>query len=136
MLCYNTYSMNIPVSKRHNVSFTFTVAEPWLVNVARYAAATQSSSTPLGGATRAVDGGTSAIWWHGSCSFTLREPNPWWRADLSLIYNVWHVAVTHFKERKLVDCNGICWRSSGHEMDIVVSQIIMKIDSLRRWNSL
>ena len=68
--------------------------------MARHAAAKQSSSAPLGDATRAVDCGMSAIWWHGSCSCTMKEPNPWWRVDLSLVHEVWHVTVTQLKECK------------------------------------
>ena len=96
-----TESLQIACLLSHNVShYSFCKlhsAESGLVNVARYTAATHSTSSPLGDATRAVDGGTSAIWWHGSCSFTSHEENPWWRVDLFLVHDVWHVTVTHFE---------------------------------------
>ncbi|KAI0231624.1 hypothetical protein LSAT2_018021 [Lamellibrachia satsuma] len=74
-----------------------------LVNIACNMAADQSSSTPEGGAMLAVDGNTSAIWWHKTCSYTDREQNPWWRVDLAYVYNVWHVVVTHFEQHLLRD---------------------------------
>ncbi|KAI0232226.1 hypothetical protein LSAT2_017429, partial [Lamellibrachia satsuma] len=113
-------------------------AEAPLSNVASQAAATQSSSAPLGDATRAVDGGTSAIWWHGSCSCTLREHNPWWRVDLSLVHDVWQVTVTQFKELILRDFDiwlstpdpavspserSLCARYSGPPWQVAVSRI-------------
>ncbi|KAI0238241.1 Ficolin-2 [Lamellibrachia satsuma] len=74
-----------------------------LVNAARDMAADQSSSPPLGGAMRAVDGNTSATWWHHTCSYTDREQNPWWRVDLVWLYDVWHVGVTNFEQSVLRD---------------------------------
>ena len=79
------------------------VAPTLLVNAARDMAADQSSSPPLGGAMRAVDGNTSATWWHHTCSYTDREQNPWWRVDLVRLYDVWHVGVTNFEQRKYID---------------------------------
>ena len=78
------------------------VAPTLLVNAARDMAADQSSSPPLGGAMRTVDGNTSATWWSHTCSYTDRVQNPWWRVDLVWLYDVWHVGVTNFEQRKYI----------------------------------
>jgi len=55
-----------------------------------------SSSAPQGSAVRAVDGNTSATW----CSYTDVQHDPWWRVDLALLYDVWHVTVTNVEHSK------------------------------------
>ena len=66
------------------------------MNAARDMAAIMSSVAPQGGAVLAVDGNTSATW----CSFTDFQRDPWWRVDLALLYDVWHVTVTNFEHGK------------------------------------
>ncbi|KAI0220755.1 hypothetical protein LSAT2_027769 [Lamellibrachia satsuma] len=57
----------------------------------------QSTIGPQGNAMFGVDGNTSSIWWHNSCSYTSKDNQPWWRVDLALVYHIWHVVVTHFQ---------------------------------------
>ena len=79
------------------------VAPTKLVNAALNKRADQSGGDDEGNATNAVDGNTGTVFPSDTCSCTSKEVNPWWRVDLSRLYDVWHVTVTHVSNSKFAD---------------------------------
>ncbi|HEX5709557.1 MAG TPA: discoidin domain-containing protein [Pyrinomonadaceae bacterium] len=61
-----------------DANFTAAIA----TNLAVGKAASQSSTTSGGVASRATDGNTDGDWAHNSVTATLRETRPWWQVDL------------------------------------------------------
>ena len=70
------------------------------MNAALNMRADQRGGAECGNAMNVVDGKTSAVWLSDTCSCTPRGENPWWRVDLSRLYDVWHVIVTHVDNGK------------------------------------
>merc|ERR1711972_1132472 len=57
-------------------------------------ASVSQSSTAFGGiAQNAIDGIADAVFYHGHCTHTLSESNPWWRVDLGIPHQVTRVRV-------------------------------------------
>ncbi|MBN3297562.1 FUCL7 protein, partial [Amia calva] len=74
------------------------------VNVAHLGTAVQSSNeSSLGAALHGVDDNYSPSYFHGSCTSTGRQNNPWWRLELPGIYAVTLVTVVNRAD----DC---CWK--------------------------
>jgi len=57
-----------------------TLADPNAITES--AVATQVSTCYGGSASRAIDGNTDGIWWHGSTMHTCNSAAPWWKLDL------------------------------------------------------
>ena len=74
----------------------------------------QQIGTDAGGvASRAVDGGTSTDYTHGSCTYTTETTDPWWRVDLGSSVAVAEVRIVNR------DCSGGCGsRLSSFEIRI------------------
>ncbi|XP_018425263.1 PREDICTED: fucolectin-like [Nanorana parkeri] len=70
--------------------------EPGAANIARSGVATQSSdflSPSNGNATKAIDGVRDQNLYHGSCSHTNQDWEPWWRLDLKQKQSVYVIVV-------------------------------------------
>jgi len=60
------------------------------------AVATQVSTCYGGSASRAIDGNTDGIWWHGSTIHTCNNKAPWWKVDLGSDHaHIWQVIVSN-----------------------------------------
>ncbi|XP_064196304.1 uncharacterized protein LOC135257470 isoform X2 [Anguilla rostrata] len=77
--------------------------EHTLENVALKGKAVQSSTYGSAYARRAIDGNRDGDYYHGSCSHTEGETNPWWRVDLLGVHRVSSVIISNrgdgFSER-------------------------------------
>ncbi|TRY60747.1 hypothetical protein DNTS_029606 [Danionella cerebrum] len=72
-------------------------------NLALYGKATQSDlvKNPWaaeGHASNAIDGNRDTDFYHGSCTATEEEENPWWRLDLLDVYVVTSMTITNRKD--------------------------------------
>uniref|UniRef100_A0A8C5QVD4 Fucolectin tachylectin-4 pentraxin-1 domain-containing protein n=1 Tax=Leptobrachium leishanense TaxID=445787 RepID=A0A8C5QVD4_9ANUR len=66
------------------------------VNLALRGTSSQSSTyNHLGAAKNAIDGSSSADYMSGHCTHTAQDASPWWRLDLTKVYNVTRVKVTN-----------------------------------------
>uniref|UniRef100_A0A8C5R327 Fucolectin tachylectin-4 pentraxin-1 domain-containing protein n=1 Tax=Leptobrachium leishanense TaxID=445787 RepID=A0A8C5R327_9ANUR len=66
------------------------------VNLALRGTSSQSSTyNELGAAENAIDGSSSANYMSKHCSHTAQDAPPWWRLDLTKVYNVQRVKVTN-----------------------------------------
>ncbi|XP_063680171.1 uncharacterized protein LOC134815562 [Bolinopsis microptera] len=63
------------------------------INVAIHKPVHQSSTGHNGFASRAVDGYTTGIWGHRSCSYTRNNGMNYWEVDLGRVYNIDHIMV-------------------------------------------
>ncbi|XP_070555406.1 fucolectin-like [Ptychodera flava] len=70
---------------------------PGLRNVAQGKQTAQSSDKPRqdAGSEKAVDGDFNTNAKMGSCSWTDRDYEPWWKVDLGETYNVYEVVITN-----------------------------------------
>ncbi|KAL2084800.1 hypothetical protein ACEWY4_020318 [Coilia grayii] len=64
-------------------------------NVALRGKATQSDLYGQGFADNAIDGNHDSAYFHGSCSHTEEQTNPWWRVDLLKEYIITSVVITN-----------------------------------------
>ncbi|KAI8485025.1 hypothetical protein Bbelb_372710 [Branchiostoma belcheri] len=83
------------------LSYTSLTSNETIVNVAREKAASQTSTSSGGVASRAVDGNTDGRWPVGSCTHTIEETNPTWWVDLGHSYQIDSVVIVNRQ-----DC---CW---------------------------
>ncbi|KAL1259902.1 hypothetical protein QQF64_010479 [Cirrhinus molitorella] len=75
-------------------------------NVALQGKDTQSSLHGYGIASNANDGNKDAVYFHGSCSHTEKELNPWWRLDLLKKHKVFSVVITNRADTPSSRLNG------------------------------
>ncbi|XP_063045207.1 fucolectin-4-like [Engraulis encrasicolus] len=64
-------------------------------NLALNGRATQSDTWEDGIAINAIDGNRDSNYYHGSCTATASQTNPWWRVDLRKEYIITSVAITN-----------------------------------------
>uniref|UniRef100_A0A8C5QZN8 Fucolectin tachylectin-4 pentraxin-1 domain-containing protein n=1 Tax=Leptobrachium leishanense TaxID=445787 RepID=A0A8C5QZN8_9ANUR len=70
--------------------------KPPIVNLALRGTSSQSSTyNHLGAAKNAIDGSRSTNYMSKHCSHTAQDAPPWWRLDLTKVYNVTRVKVTN-----------------------------------------
>ncbi|XP_018426657.1 PREDICTED: fucolectin-like [Nanorana parkeri] len=71
--------------------------QPGSLNIARSGEAAQSSTLVYSGVTtvasNAIDGGKDQNFYHGSCSHTIADWEPWWRLDLKQKQSVYVIVV-------------------------------------------
>ncbi|KAL1259905.1 hypothetical protein QQF64_010482, partial [Cirrhinus molitorella] len=75
-------------------------------NVALQGKATQSSLHGYGFASNANDGNKDGVYFHGSCSHTEKELNPWWRLDLLKKHKMFSVVITNRADTPSSRLNG------------------------------
>uniref|UniRef100_A0A3P9A5I6 Fucolectin tachylectin-4 pentraxin-1 domain-containing protein n=1 Tax=Esox lucius TaxID=8010 RepID=A0A3P9A5I6_ESOLU len=66
-------------------------------NLALHGKATQSNQAEnlYGHASNAIDGNRQSDFFHGSCTHSEKEANPWWRVDLLKNYQIHSVVITN-----------------------------------------